>query len=178
MAMVIYQRDALQQRRPGHLTPPTPGESEPPCHLASALLRLNTNGPRQPSNKCHRTMCTCEDANSGYLAGHVPPRGRGVRRVIWRTQASHPGEAALPARVVTKYLVADLALFDLADGLVQDGDPLIRLRLGHDQRRGDFHDVGVDAAVEHHEAELERAVHDFRHLAASRLLGSPVAHGL
>src|SRR6516165_3484192 len=25
MAMMIYQRDALQQRRPGHHTPPTPG---------------------------------------------------------------------------------------------------------------------------------------------------------
>src|SRR5215471_17622823 len=89
-----------------------------------------------------------------------------------------PRKAALPAGVAAQYLVADPAFLYLADGLVQDGDSLIYLRLAHDQRRGDFHDVAVDAAVEHHEAELERTVHDFRHLAVGRLLGGPVAHGL
>src|SRR5215831_4902830 len=84
----------------------------------------------------------------------------------------------LPAGVVTQHLVAHVAGLDLADRPVQDRDALVHLGFRHDQRRGDLHDVRVDAAVEHHQPEFKGAVHDLRHLAVSRFPRRAVTDGL
>src|SRR5262249_10130449 len=154
-----------------------------PGHWDHALRTVDTGYPRRNADRQRAQRGRGDALGPSGRRWFVPGR-RGRRAwlpgvaVPRAAPGSPPHEAALPAGVAAQYLVADPAFLDLADGLVQDGDSLVYLRLGDDQRRGDFHDIGVDAAVEHHEAELERTVHDFRHLAVSWFLGSPVAHGL
>ena len=103
MAMVIYQRDALQQRRSGHFNT-SDASARASCRAVwpqRSCVSTRT-GSRQPFNKCHRTMGTCEDANSGYLAS-VPccrlalaagrrGRGRSARQNFWCSDPYLPAD--------------------------------------------------------------------------------------
>src|SRR5262245_7081730 len=57
MAMVIYQRDAFQQRRPGHPAPPTPGQG-----WISGLLDDVTARPG---------VCAQRERNAGHVGSTI-----------------------------------------------------------------------------------------------------------
>ena len=98
--------------------PPNTSDASPEhvlCRLAPVLRRLNTNGSGKPSNKCHRTMCTCEDANSGYLAGSRPAAwSRGPTRDMNVDAENITGATALyeqvGMRVINRWDVRERAL--------------------------------------------------------------------
>jgi len=83
MAMVIYQRDALQQRRPGHSTPPTPAKASRraiwPQRSCASTRTARASRLTNVTERCVRVKMLILVT----WRGHVPPRGRGVRRVIW-----------------------------------------------------------------------------------------------